>query len=757
MRRKWHFFGMPVISFLLLMTLSVSMILFTHYRTVTAMKNDVEKSRIQLTSNVASGIGTLLEQVSMNATNLALQLDKALAFKSQSLAIYNNTIDQLVNMQVSNEAMLNPIVSRGYVFLFDENRAFNTGSAVYRADEFYEKYLRIDNGVYEDFHNYYTHNYFSGKLIPNVEIGYLNEFHQGWFIAQSVPTDPNQKIRGVILFLLDTYDLNQMLLSGVADEESLCMLVDESGALYMCQGSSNSWTEEKAAFLLGQLPEHKIGCCHLRAEDGTQYLVVAAEKMNKLFITVQPLKNAMRSISDYNLSVMLTCFGILLFAAAVAIYSTQRSVRSAQTAMNSISPENQPENASNIFEYMRKAILSSQEKEVLLSAHANRQQELLRTIFLKRLLQGEFLLESDLLREQHLTGIALNGTFFSVLVIHFWQPEEASPESFQEIERTLAAEFGAENIRLAEMQMDNLACLLISEESDLRESIESAAGVLSVHMNITFFTGSTVTQCMDISRSYREAYMMTRMYTEDCGPLMWYGDLFQDDAMYNFEYSQYMETKLHNTIAAGNVQGAEQILDDLYQNSIKDGARSAHILRFFAYDLYRLANHIGGGGENNEEKKSFRVHLREKMDSVIDHPKNFDHFFEEIKQFCLNICQQNQQVQKNGKNELIVRVQEYIDAGFSNPLLSVSSIAEQFKLSDKYLSQLFREQTGETISGYIESKRLSHACSLLETTDMTVNEIALASGYALTHTFRVAFKKKTGVTPVQWKKRDKPQ
>ena len=35
---------------------------------------------------------------------------------------------------------------------------------------------------------------------------------------------------------------------------------------------------------------------------------------------------------------------------------------------------------------------------------------------------------------------------------------------------------------------------------------------------------------------------------------------------------------------------------------------------------------------------------------------------------------------------------------------------------------------------------------------MTINDISLASGYALPHTFRVAFKKVQGVTPLEWKK-----
>ena len=321
----------------------------------------------------------------------------------------------------------------------------------------------------------------------------------------------------------------------------------------------------------------------------------------------------------------------------------------------------------------------------------------------------------------------------------------------------MTAEFGRENIRIAKMPADDLVCLLVSEEPDLRESIEPAAETFSAHWNVTCFVGSTVTQCIDIPRSYREAYMMIRMYSEGSGAVIWYCDLFQDDAMYNFEYSQYVETKLRNTITVGNAHDAEQILDDLYQNNVKNGARSAHVLRFFAYDLYRMINHIGGSAEDGKEKNAYRLHLQEMMDSVIDHPQNFDNFFAEIKQFCLKMCRQNHQRQQKSRNEVITQVQEYINSAFSNPLLSVGSIAEQFKLSDKYLSQLFREQTGETISSYIESKRLGHACKLLDSTSMTVNEVALAAGYALTHTFRVAFKKKTGITPLQWKNRtDKP-
>lgn len=750
-RRKWRFFGVLMIPFLILLLLSIIIILFTHSNTMSSMRDDVEKSRIQVAENIASSVGTLLEQVNMSATNLAMQLDKATGYRSSSLSLYNATIDRLVSMQLSNETMLNPLVSRAWVFLFDEERAFTSNSSVYRAQELYEKYVRINNDSYDAFRTYFTQNYFRGALLPNIRIGYMDEVYDAWIIAQTVPVDANEKTRGVVLFLLDMYDLQQLLRDGLEDADSFCLMMEDNGSILMTQGANERWTNESARTLLAGLPQGAQGLYYLRDEKCTEYLTVVIEKMNKRFVTVQPLQNAMGSLNGYNIGVMLAVFSALLLAASIAILAAQRNVRSAQTAMASIAPGNQPESASDVFEYMHKAILSSQEKEALLSAHADHQQALLQSIFYKRLLRGEFIQKSDLLREQHLAAVTLEGKHYAVMIIRFWQTDEITPVNTHEIHQTLIAEFGQEQIRLIDMSADTAACLLISEEQDLRESLEAITDILTKRMNISCFVGSTVTHRMDISRSYREARTMMRMSSESDNRLMWYCDLFQDDVLYNFEYSQYIETKLRNTIAAGNVQDVQQLLNELYQNIAKGSVHSIREQRFFAYDLYRLVNHIGGNTASVSELAVLRKHLQEQIDSVIEDPKNFDAFYDDVKQFCLRICVQNKKRQQNTGNDLLPRVQEYIDAEFANPLLTVAGIAEHFKLSDKYLSQLFREQTGETISSYLESKRLAHACHLLETTDLTVNEIATASGYALTHTFRVAFKKKNGVTPLQWK------
>ena len=136
----------------------------------------------------------------------------------------------------------------------------------------------------------------------------------------------------------------------------------------------------------------------------------------------------------------------------------------------------------------------------------------------------------------------------------------------------------------------------------------------------------------------------------------------------------------------------------------------------------------------------------------MDDYKCFDAFYQEVCSYCRQLCRQSQERKANTTDETLDKVIRYIDQHFMDPDLNVASIADALGVSVKYLSVFFKEQTNCKISTYIEQKRIEHACTLLQSTEMTINDISLASGYALPHTFRVAFKKVQGVTPLEWKK-----
>lgn len=83
----------------------------------------------------------------------------------------------------------------------------------------------------------------------------------------------------------------------------------------------------------------------------------------------------------------------------------------------------------------------------------------------------------------------------------------------------------------------------------------------------------------------------------------------------------------------------------------------------------------------------------------------------------------------------------------------VNDIAEALHVSAGYFSRMFRKQMGITCIEYITKLRIEKAKDLLAHTDLKHESIAQAVGYSNVYYFSVQFKKQTGETPGQYRKR----
>lgn len=100
--------------------------------------------------------------------------------------------------------------------------------------------------------------------------------------------------------------------------------------------------------------------------------------------------------------------------------------------------------------------------------------------------------------------------------------------------------------------------------------------------------------------------------------------------------------------------------------------------------------------------------------------------------------------------EAVDKAKRFIIEHFKDHI-STKDIAGIVGLSSSHLGFLFKRETGETITLYIESLRNKLAKELLETTAMTVKEIAYASGYEDQNYFSRIFKKLEGVSPLSYR------
>ncbi|MFD0959946.1 AraC family transcriptional regulator [Paenibacillus chungangensis] len=105
----------------------------------------------------------------------------------------------------------------------------------------------------------------------------------------------------------------------------------------------------------------------------------------------------------------------------------------------------------------------------------------------------------------------------------------------------------------------------------------------------------------------------------------------------------------------------------------------------------------------------------------------------------------------NQKNRNIVTaVKQYISDNLQQSI-SLESAAEHVRISGKYLSRLFKEETGLNFSEYVNRKRLELAERYILTSDMTIEQISAHAGFNSSAYFIKKFKETYSVTPRMYK------
>ncbi len=97
----------------------------------------------------------------------------------------------------------------------------------------------------------------------------------------------------------------------------------------------------------------------------------------------------------------------------------------------------------------------------------------------------------------------------------------------------------------------------------------------------------------------------------------------------------------------------------------------------------------------------------------------------------------------------------YINTHYADKL-STASIADAFGFSLSYFCRYFKSVTGTTVLEYINAVRLSHACRLLQQTDLPVGEIAHRVGFSGVNYFVRQFHDCIGCSPLQFRKGESP-
>ncbi|WP_304222486.1 AraC family transcriptional regulator [Gracilinema caldarium] len=108
--------------------------------------------------------------------------------------------------------------------------------------------------------------------------------------------------------------------------------------------------------------------------------------------------------------------------------------------------------------------------------------------------------------------------------------------------------------------------------------------------------------------------------------------------------------------------------------------------------------------------------------------------------------------EESGGSSLVHEARERVLAAYSDRALSVQLLAEWLRCSADYLSHIYKTQTGESLTAFINRVRLERAAELLNETGLSVKEISWACGFSEESYFIKKFSTYFGLTPSQYRR-----
>lgn len=128
-----------------------------------------------------------------------------------------------------------------------------------------------------------------------------------------------------------------------------------------------------------------------------------------------------------------------------------------------------------------------------------------------------------------------------------------------------------------------------------------------------------------------------------------------------------------------------------------------------------------------------------------------------VRNALLILCNDFAEALKKQRNPYILAAQEYIKHNYGNPELTLESIAEQLKIAPNYLSTIFSKNLGKRLFEYINEYRLEKSIVLLLSTNKSINDIGVESGFGSSRNYIRIFKKIKGMPPGAYRKQHQEQ
>lgn len=230
------------------------------------------------------------------------------------------------------------------------------------------------------------------------------------------------------------------------------------------------------------------------------------------------------------------------------------------------------------------------------------------------------------------------------------------------------------------------------------------------------------------------------------------------DIIYNMKYEigghyPYLKEKeLYEKVKQGDVQEAKIILNELLGYILYSTGTSIGISKTRVFELCSMLSRAAiEGGADLTKIFGMNYKFLNKL-SKLETMDEISYWLLEVLNNFTESINELQDIKKIKINNKFKEALLYIKQNYKEEL-SIEKVADEINISRKYLSSLFKKNINQSFSNYINTLRIEEAKKLLKYTDRTLFDIGVSVGYEDGSYFSKVFKKITGLSPKEYRKR----
>lgn len=208
----------------------------------------------------------------------------------------------------------------------------------------------------------------------------------------------------------------------------------------------------------------------------------------------------------------------------------------------------------------------------------------------------------------------------------------------------------------------------------------------------------------------------------------------------------YYSKRFEEVAVKADFEEGKKLCDELFRE-LESSGKPYHTMLYY---VLSTVNNVLMASRNLTRDEMVREESLEEALARIRTAESFSTLKEEYYQFLRLICRAVDNDSRDTKR-LSENIKAYVKDHYADCNMNISAIAEEIGITPRYMSKIFKEQTGINLLSYINDVRIEHAKVLLKTTGKTVDEISEETGFANSRTFRRNFQKATGVTAMNYR------